>query len=96
MRFPNDTAFHLRMAALVIGALFLEHLARTKIEHWSAPQIGVITFVLGLAWVTMAAFHHAKSTQDRMKVLEAKIDRLQALTDALADDKRARRSLPPM
>ncbi len=96
MRFPNDTTFHLRMAALVIASLFLEHLAASRLEHWSSPQIGVITFVLGLAWVALAAFHHAKATQERVKVLEAKLERLQALTDAIADDTRARRSLPPL
>lgn len=96
MRFPNDTAFHLRMAALLIASLFLEHLASTRIAHWSSPRIGVITFVLGLAWVALAAFHHARTTQDRLRVLEARLERLTALTDALADDQRARRSLPPL
>lgn len=96
MRFPNDTAFHLRMAALLIPSMFLEHLAATRVAHWSSPRIGVITFVLGLAWVAMAAFHHAKATQDRVRVLEAKLERLAALTEALADDQRARRSLPPL
>jgi len=96
MRFPNDTAFHLRMAALLIASMFLEHLAATRLTHWSSPRIGIITFVLGLAWVALASFHHAKVTQERIRVLEAKLDRLTALTDALADDHRARRSLPPM
>jgi hypothetical protein len=96
MRFPNDTTFHLRMAALVVASLFLEHLARTRLLHWSSPEIGVVTFVLGLAWVALAAFHHAKATQDRVRVLEAKLERLQALTDALADEHRSRRSLPPL
>jgi len=96
MRFPNDTAFHLRMAALVIGSLFLEQLASKHLPNWSSPQIGIVTFVLGLAWVALAAFHHAKSTQDRVKVLDAKVERLQALCDALADDQRARRSLPKL
>ena len=96
MRFPNDTAFHLRMAALVIGSLFLEQLARRNLPNWSSPQIGIVTFVLGLAWVALAAFHHAKATQDRVKVLDAKVERLQALCDALSDDQRTRRSLPKL
>jgi hypothetical protein len=96
MRFPNDTTFHLRMAALVVASLFLEHLANTRLEHWSSPRIGVITFVLGLAWVALAAFQHAKATHDRVRVLEAKLERLQALTDSIADDARARRALPPL
>ncbi|MEO6594215.1 MAG: hypothetical protein ABIP94_05635 [Planctomycetota bacterium] len=96
MRFPNDTAFHLRMAALVIGSLFLEHLAKTRLPGWSSPQIGVVTFVLGLAWVTLAAFHHARTMQDRMRVLEDKLDRLTARADAVEEERRVRRSLPPM
>ena len=44
----------------------------------------------------MHPFHHAKATQDRVKVLEAKLERLQALCEALADDQRARRSLPKL
>ncbi len=94
MRFPNDTNFHLRMAALLVAALFLEHLAATHVPHWSSPRIGIVTFVLGLAWVALAAFWHAKATQDRIRVLEAKLEQLSATTDALVDDQRARRSLP--
>lgn len=96
MRFPNDTNFHLRMAALLIAAMFLEHLASTRLEHWAAPDLGVITFVLGLVWVALTAFHHARATQERVRVLEARLERVTALAEALADDQRARRSLPPM
>jgi hypothetical protein len=96
MRFPNDTALHLRMAALVVGSLCLEHLAATRLPHWSSPQIGIVTFVLGLSWVALAAFHHARATQDRIRVLEAKLERVTALAEALADDQRGRRALPKL
>ncbi|MBL8755130.1 MAG: hypothetical protein JNK15_17635 [Planctomycetes bacterium] len=96
MRFPNDTTFHLRMAAVVLAALFLEQLAAKNIAHWSAPSIGIVTFALGLVWVAITAWQHAKTTQEKVRVLEAKLERLQALTDALADETRARRSLPKL
>jgi hypothetical protein len=96
MRFPNDTAFHLRMAALLVASMFLEHLAATHLVQWSSPRIGIITFVLGLSWAALTAFHHARTTQERIRVLEAKLERVTALTEALADDQRARRSLPPL
>ncbi|HEX6812938.1 MAG TPA: hypothetical protein VF384_15040 [Planctomycetota bacterium] len=96
MRFENDTAFHLRMAALLIASLFLEQLATKHLPNWSSPQIGVVTFVLGLLWVALFAFHHARTMQNRMRVIEDKLERLNAVTDALEGDRRTRRSLPPM
>jgi hypothetical protein len=96
MRFANDTAFHLRMAALVIGSLFLEHLAATRLPNWSSPAIGIVTFVLGLAWVALFAFHHGRALQDRLRVLEDRLDRLTQRVDAGEDAQRARRALPPL
>ena len=96
MRFPNDTAFHLRMAALLIASLFLEHMANTRLPNWSSPQIGIVTFVLGLAWVALFAMHHGQAMRDRIRVLEDKLDRVTQLAEALADERRERRSLPPM
>ncbi len=96
MRFPHDTSFHLRMATLLIGALFLEHLAATRLSSWSAPQIGVIAFVLGLAWVALTGFHHGKTLEERLRVVEDRLQRLQQRTEALEDDQRTRRSLPPL
>ncbi|MFM1874258.1 MAG: hypothetical protein RL398_3680 [Planctomycetota bacterium] len=94
MRFANDTNFHLRMAALLLGAMFLEYLAATRLHTWSAPQIGVVTFVLGLVWVAMTAFHHGRAQAEELRVLRDRVDRLSRQVEALEDDTRARRSLP--
>ena len=96
MRFPNDMSVHMRMAALVIASLFLEHLANTRIPNWSSPEIGVITFVLGMTWVALFAMHHGVAVQDRIRVLEDKLERTNQLAEMLADETRQRRSLPPM
>ena len=96
MRFPNDTAFHMKMAALVIVSLFVEHNASRWLPNWSAPQIGVITFVLGMAWVTLFAAHHAQATRARLRALEDKLERTNQLAEMLADETRQRRSLPPL
>ena len=96
MRFPNDTAFHLRMAALLIGSLFLEHLAATRLPNWTSPQIGIVTFILGLAWVALTGFHYATTTQAKIRMLENRLAELDERTDALIEDSRQRRSLPPM
>jgi hypothetical protein len=96
MRFENDKAFHLRMAALLIASLFLEQLATKHLPNWSSPQIGIVTFVLGLLWVALAGFHHARTMQNRLRVVEDRLDRLTAQADALESERRARRSLPPL
>ena len=96
MRFPNDMPFHMRMAALVIASLFLEHLANTRLENWSSPQIGIVTFVMGMAWIALLTMHHGVALQDRIRVLEDKLERTNRLAEKLADDTRQRRSLPPM
>ena len=84
------------MAALVIVSLFVEHNAPRWLPNWSAPQIGVITFVLGLAWVTLFAAHNANATQERIRVLEDRLERTTQLAEMLADETRDRRSLPKM
>lgn len=94
MRFPNDTQFHLRMATLLVAALFLEHLAATRLHTWSAPQIGVVAFVLGLVWVALTGFQHSRAQADRLRILEDRIGRLTEQVDVLTDELRTRRSLP--
>jgi len=96
MRFPNDMSFHMRMAALVIASLFLEHFANTRLPNWSSPEIGIITFVLGMAWVMLFAMHHGVTLQDRIRVLEDKLERTNQLAEMLAEETQKRRSLPPM
>ncbi len=96
MRFPNDMSFHIRMAALVIASLFLEHIANTRLPNWSSPQIGIITFVMGMAWIALFTMHHGVALQDRIRVLEDKLERTNQLAEMLADETRQRRSLPPM
>jgi hypothetical protein len=84
------------MAALVIASLFLEHLANTRLPNWSSPQIGIITFVMGMAWIALFTMHHGVALQDRIRVLEDKLERTNQLAEMLADETRQRRSLPPM
>lgn len=96
MRFPNDVTFHLRMAALLIATMFLEQLARNKLPGFDPPQIGIVTFVIGLVWVALLVMHHARAHADRLRVLEDKLDRALSRLEAFEDDQRARRSLPPM
>ena len=94
MRSQNDLAFHLRMAAMVIFSMFLEHLAATRLPDWSSPRIGVITFVLGLIWVALFAWQHGNEQRERLRILERRLTELGERTENLEDERRARRALP--
>jgi len=96
MRSQNDAAFHLRMAALVVLSMFGEQLAATHLPDWSSPRIGVITFVLGMLWVGLFAWQHGTALHDRIRTLQGQLDALTARTDALEEDRRAHRALPPL
>ncbi|MCC7064077.1 MAG: hypothetical protein IT456_14805 [Planctomycetes bacterium] len=96
MRSQNDLAFHLRMAAMVIFSMFLEHLAATRLPDWSSPRIGVITFVLGLIWVALFAWQHGNEQRERLRILERRLTELGERTENLEDERRARRALPPL
>lgn len=96
MRSQNDLAFHLRMAALLVFAMFLEHLAATYLPNWSSPRIGVVPFVLGLLWVGLFAWQADGARDARIARLEAQLRDLTERTGGLEQDQRARRSLPPL
>ncbi len=96
MRFPNDTAFHLRMAAFLIGGMLLENLAAKNLPGWSAPQVGVLALLLGLSWVFLYAFHVTGALRRRIADLEHRLERTQGIAEALAEERRQRRALPPL
>jgi hypothetical protein len=90
-----DLNFHLRMAGLLVGALFLEHLAATHLPAWSSPRIQLLPFVLGLLWVALFAHQHLQLQRQRLARLEQELRELQERTERLEADRRERRSLPP-
>ena len=71
-------------------------MANTRLENWSSPQIGIVTFVMGMAWIMLFTMNHGVSLQDRIRVLEDKLERTNHLAETLADEIRQRRALPPM
>ena len=94
MRSLGENQFHLLMGILVIGSLFLDRLMTRMVATWTSPQVGLITFALGLVWVGLFAAHRARKTNDRVAVAEDKVDRLAQLVRALEDVERERRRLP--
>lgn len=94
MRSLGENQFHLLMGVLVVGSLFLDHLMRRAVATWTSPQVGLITFALGLVWVGLFAAHRARRSEERVRVAEDRVERLQQLVRALEDLERERRRLP--
>ena len=94
MRTLTEDRFHLLMTVLVIGSLFLDREAPTLLPGWHMPEVGIVTFTLGLCWVALFAAHRIANLHARIQVLADQIERAQRRTDALEDDARQRRGLP--
>ena len=94
MRTLGEPGFHWLMAALVAGSLLLDQQASKALPTWSSPDVGMITFALGLVWVALAAQHRIRELERQRDVLKDRVDRLEQRTEALLDDARRRRDLP--
>lgn len=94
MRSLTEPQFHMLMALLVIGSLFLDQHVTKILPTWNMPSIGLVTFLLGMVWVTLFAAHRFRNLQERITVLEDRLDRNIAHTTALEDDSRRRRGIP--
>jgi uncharacterized membrane protein len=94
MRSLGENHFHILMACLLVGSLFLDQAARNVLPTWSSPRVGVVTFALGLVWIGLFASYRQRLLHDRIKVLEDRLDRVSRKADLLEDDARRRRDVP--
>lgn len=90
----HERQFHLLMASLVIASLLLEQEASRLLPLWQMPEIGLLTFTLGLCWLALFAGHRVKNLHLRITVLEERLEHTIRLTEAIEEDVRARRGLP--
>ncbi|MBK8096320.1 MAG: hypothetical protein IPK26_04390 [Planctomycetes bacterium] len=96
MRSLDEKQFHAVMAFLVLGSLVLDEQVKRVLPVWDAPKVTIVTFALGLVWVGLFAAYRLRTLAQAITVLHERLDRLQRRADALEDDTRRRRSLPPV
>lgn len=94
MRTLTETQFHTVMGVLLVGSLFLDEGARALLPTWNPPQIGLISFVLGLVWVGLFAAHRHTKAAERLLVAEDRLQRLENRLAALEDEERRRLQHP--
>ena len=94
MRTISETQFHLVMGIAVMGSLFLNRGIMAILPTWNPPQVGLISFVLGLVWVGLFAAHRVSLGKDAQRVADDRLGRLEKRLDALEDEARQRLPRP--
>lgn len=96
MRTLQEPQFHKLMAGLVAASVLVEHQAPKLMQGLALPDVGLLTFTLGMSWIALFAAHRIHSMSGRIEALEQRLRRTAEATQALEDEARARRSLPRM
>ena len=86
----QENQFHLIMAVLLVGSLFLDQLAASVMGAWNPPEIGFVTFVLGMVWVALLATHRAEIAREKLDVMQDRLERMERKLNAWEDEERAR------
>jgi len=92
----QEPQFHKLMAGLVAASVLVERQAPRWMHGLALPDVGLLTFTLGMAWLSLFAAHRMRAMSERIEALEQRLRRTAETTQALEDDARARRSLPRM
>lgn len=84
------------MATLCVAALFLDQEAPRLLPGWNMPKVSLLTFALGATWLGLLCLHRLRAMQQHMEGIADRLERMTRRTEALEDETRRRRSLPPL
>ena len=88
----GERSFHLLMAVAFTASLGVDPLMKSIVPTWSPPAVGLLTLVLGLAWVALFAGHRVRKMEAKHRVLEDRLERterrVQAIDAELAERRR--------
>jgi len=87
----GERTFHLAMTVLVLASTLLDGAMRHVLPTWNPPQLGMVTFALGLVWVALAAGYRVRKLEERLRVLDDRIERSERKIDRLDREAAARR-----
>ena len=93
MRTLSEQQFHLLMGTLLLASTFVDPAMKTLLPSWRAPVVGFLTLVIGLVWVALFAGYRGRNLEDRVRVLEDRLDRAERRIADL-DAEQAERSRP--
>lgn len=86
----GERNFHLVMGAVFVGAIVLENALPKILTAWNPPQLGFLAFIVGLVWVGRYAAWRSELHDEKDRVVDERLDRLEKLHKSLEDDLRER------
>ena len=90
MRSLSENNFHLVMGTLLLLSTFIDPAMRAVLPAWKPPEVGFVTLVLGLVWVALFAGYRGRNLEDRVRVLEDRLDRTERKVADLETDQSER------
>lgn len=90
MHSVGERNFHLVMGGVFVVAVIIENALPKILPAWSPPQLGFLAFIVGLVWVGRYAAWRSELHDERDRVVDEKVERLERAQRALEDDLRER------
>ena len=81
----RESSFHIAMAVLTVGSLWLNQLMEGLDLVWNPPSVGLITLALAGVWLPRWFLWRQELDDERIRVLEDRTTRLQARLEAMED-----------
>ncbi|MEM7202039.1 MAG: hypothetical protein AAF628_17355 [Planctomycetota bacterium] len=78
----GERGFHLLMGALVLGSTLMDRILLSALPAWDPPVVSLLTLAIGLVWVALFAAYRGRNLEERMRVLEDRLERAQRRVDA--------------
>lgn len=81
----SERTFHLLMGGLLFLSLVFDRVMRGVLPVWNAPQVGLLSLVLGLVWVGLFAAYRTRLLDDEIRILRDRAERAERKINALED-----------
>lgn len=84
----QENGFHTLMATLTLASILLEEVLSRNVPGFDAPKIGLLTLTLAWVWLARVGAFRLENADDRLKVAEDRLERLERAWRALEDERR--------
>ena len=84
----SETRVHTIFGILFVLSFFGTEQIAKLLPTWNDPKVGLLSFVIGVLWLTMFFLGRAKPIVDEMKVVRDRLERIENRLQRLEDEQR--------